>query len=67
MVCCAQPDTNLQCPITQPSVCGFATATDACGEANVTFTDFPIPGGCPNRLNVIRQWTATGAQTLLSY
>jgi len=38
---------------------GFATATDNCSAAEVTFSDVIIPGSCPQEYTIERTWTAT--------
>ncbi|MEO6130376.1 MAG: hypothetical protein ABIQ02_00915, partial [Saprospiraceae bacterium] len=65
MLMCAV-DTTIECDeSTNPSITGFATATDICaGEPTITFTDSIIPGNCPNNFTILRTWIATNSCNL---
>ena len=38
---------------------GYATATDDCVLADITYSDVATPGTCPQEQTIIRTWTAT--------
>jgi hypothetical protein len=55
------PDLTIGCNASiLPSSTGFATAVDG-DDPNplVTFSDTPVPGGCPAGQSIQRQWSAT--------
>ncbi|WNM18414.1 HYR-like domain-containing protein [Flavobacterium capsici] len=51
--------STINCPAT-PSF-ATATATDACGNPNLSFNDVTTPGTCAGSYSVTRTWTATDA------
>ncbi|MCD8518491.1 MAG: gliding motility-associated C-terminal domain-containing protein [Flavobacterium sp.] len=53
-------DATIECNTTIPSAMTL-TATDVCGNANVTFNEQIINGSCDNESQIIRTWTATDA------
>ena len=40
---------------------GEATATDACNDVTVTYSDDPVEGNCQGEGTIYRVWTATDA------
>ena len=46
---------------TDPGNTGYATATDNCSTAVITYADEVTPGDCPEELTIARTWTATDA------
>ena len=53
-------DEIIECNATVPNAATL-TATDVCGNLNVTFTQQEINGSCDNERQIIRTWTATDA------
>ncbi len=49
-------DETIECPATPQF--SEPVATDACGNATLTFTDNIIPGNCPNEYTIIREFVA---------
>ena len=52
-------DSTVQCDAVPTAV--TLTATDNCGEANVTFEEAIAQGSCPGAYTITRTWTATDA------
>ncbi|TWT42046.1 HYR domain protein [Phycisphaerae bacterium RAS1] len=58
------PPTNADVGCDEPSdpaATGFATASDDCGEATVSYQDVILPGACDASYSIIRSWIATDA------
>lgn len=54
-------DLTIECDESEhPSNTGYATASDNCdGSPVISYSDFEIPGGCPQEKTILRTWTAT--------